>query len=165
MLPGLQVSALGELVKMVSQLEEQNLGFEIDVSGKDVIGASFPYIKVATAAHESPTVDVILMAFSADPIARWTWSDLQHYVAYFPSFIEAVGGKAFTNGSAYYAEGYAGAALWLPPNIQPDDNELVDLLKNTVSKPFQEDVTAFPCLVRYITLPEHKVFRSLFAPH
>ena len=61
MLPGLQVSALGELVKMVSQLEEQNLGFEIDVSGKDVINASFPYIKVVIAAHESPTVDFILM--------------------------------------------------------------------------------------------------------
>ena len=104
------------------------------------MNASLSCIKVATAAHESSAVDAILLAFSADPIARWVWSDPQHYVAHFPSFVEAIGGKAFASGNAYYADGYAGAALWLPPNIQTDDEEFIDFLKYTVSKPLQTDV-------------------------
>ncbi|MBE7384970.1 MAG: GNAT family N-acetyltransferase [Leptolyngbya sp. SIO1E4] len=131
---------------MVAHFTKQDSTTEIDVTD-----ASPPSsIKVATAAHESPAVDVIVLAFSTDPIARWAWPDPQHYVAYFPSFVEAIGGKAFTHGSAYYAEGYAGAALWLPPNIQSDDDELFDFLQHTVSEPLQKDIfTIFRAIASY----------------
>ncbi|MDB9529354.1 GNAT family N-acetyltransferase [Oscillatoria sp. CS-180] len=130
---------------MVSQFEKQNPEPKANVTDN-----SLPLIQIATAMHESPAVDVLLLAFSADPIARWTWPDPQQYVAHFPSFVEAVGGKAFVNGSAYYIDGYAGAALWLPPGIYPNDDELIDFLQNTVSKPLQKDIfTVFETLERY----------------
>jgi hypothetical protein len=42
-----------------------------------------------------------------------------------PPFVKVFGGKAFAHGSAYYVEGYAGAALWLPPYIHPDGEEII----------------------------------------
>ena len=60
----------------------------------------------------------------------------------FPSFVNAIGGKAFAHGSAHYLEGYTGAALWLPPNVQPDENELFSLFQKTVAEELHKDVFA-----------------------
>jgi ribosomal protein S18 acetylase RimI-like enzyme len=88
-------------------------------------------IKTATASDRAPVIDVVVLAFSADPAARWTWPNPQQYVRHFPSFVEAIGGKAFAHGSAYYADGYTGAALWLPPDVHPDEDALATLLQRT----------------------------------
>jgi GNAT superfamily N-acetyltransferase len=101
-----------------------------------------PTIKTATAADADPAIAVVTLAFSADPAARWTWSDPQQYLRHFPSFVQAFGGHAFTHGSAYYVDGYAGAALWLPPAVHPDEDALVALVKRTVPEPMHQDVFA-----------------------
>jgi ribosomal protein S18 acetylase RimI-like enzyme len=88
-------------------------------------------IKTASASDRAPVIDVVVLAFSADPAARWTWPNPQQYLRHFPSFVEAIGGKAFAHGSAYYADGYAGAALWLPPDVHPDEDALATLLQCT----------------------------------
>jgi ribosomal protein S18 acetylase RimI-like enzyme len=109
-----------------------------------------PTIRTATTSDEAPAVDVVVLAFSADPAARWTWPDPHHYVTHFPSFVKAFGGKAFTHGSAYYMDGYAGAALWLPPGIHPDEELLLTLLQRTGSPQIQEDALAvFEQMGRY----------------
>ncbi|MGH8627702.1 MAG: hypothetical protein ACREYC_21335 [Gammaproteobacteria bacterium] len=41
-----------------------------------------PIIKTATAADEAPVIDVVVLAFSADPAARWTWRDPHLTVMY-----------------------------------------------------------------------------------
>ncbi len=99
-----------------------------------------PIIKISTASDEAPAIDVVVLAFSADPAARWTWPDPQQYLTHFPPFVEAFGGKAFAHGSAYYVDGYAGAALWLPPDVHPDEDALITLLQRTVSEQKLEDV-------------------------
>src|SRR5262249_37727409 len=107
-------------------------------------------IKTATASDETPAIDVVILAFSADPAARWTWPDPQQYLRHFPSFVRAFGGKAFAHGSAYYVDGYAGAALWLPPDIHPDEDALITLLQRTVSGQVQKDIFAvFEQMGRY----------------
>ncbi len=99
-----------------------------------------PTVKAATTSDEAPAVDAVVLAFSADPAARWTWSDPQQYLMHFPRFVRTFGGKAFTHGSAYYLNGFAGTALWLPPDVQPDEDELIALLQQTVSEPIRKDV-------------------------
>lgn len=107
-------------------------------------------IKTATTADAAPAIDVVLLAFSADPAARWTWPDPQQYLRHFPSFVRAFGGKAFAHGSAYYVDGYAGASLWLPPDVHPDEDALITLLQGTVSGQMQKDVFAvFEQMGRY----------------
>ena len=79
-----------------------------------------PMIKTATASDAAPAIAVLALAFSADPAARWTWPDPNQYLTHFPSFVRAFWGNAFAHGSVYYVDGYAGAALWLPPEVHPD---------------------------------------------
>ena len=97
-----------------------------------------PIIKTAAASDEAPVIDVVVRAFARDPAARWSWPDSQQYFMHFPSFVRAVGGKAFTQGTAYYVVGYAAAALWLPPNIHPDEDKLTSLAQRTVSEQIQK---------------------------
>jgi ribosomal protein S18 acetylase RimI-like enzyme len=110
-----------------------------------------PIIKTAaTASDEASIIDVLVRANWADPAARWVWPDSQRFLMYFPSFVRAFGGKAFAHGSAYYIDGYIGAALWLPPDVHTDENALIALLQRTVSDQIQKDVFAvFEQMGRY----------------
>jgi ribosomal protein S18 acetylase RimI-like enzyme len=100
-----------------------------------------PIIKIAhTALDEVFIIDILVRAFSTDPVARWLWSDSQQYLMHFPRLVKALGGKAFTNGNAYYIDGYNGAALWLPPNVRPDEDPLIDLVQCGTSEQIQDDI-------------------------
>jgi ribosomal protein S18 acetylase RimI-like enzyme len=98
-----------------------------------------PIIKTATASDEEYVIDVLVQANLADPAARWVWPDSQQFLLQFPNFVRAFGGKAFEHGSAYYVDGYVGAALWLPPDVHPDEEALIALVKQTVSEDIQKD--------------------------
>jgi ribosomal protein S18 acetylase RimI-like enzyme len=110
-----------------------------------------PIIKTATtASDEASIIDVLVRANWADPAARWVWPDSQQFLTHFPSFVRAFGGKAFAHGSAYYVDGYVGAALWLPPDVHPDENALIALLQRTVSEQIQKDFSpVFEQMGRY----------------
>jgi len=109
-----------------------------------------PIIKTATAADEAAVIAVVVLAFSADPAARWTWPDPDQYLRHFPSLVRAFGGKAFAYGSAHFVDGYAGAALWLPPEVHPDEDALITLLQRTVAAQVQQDAFAvFEQMGRY----------------
>lgn len=97
-------------------------------------------VKTAATSDISGIIDVLVRAFSKDPIARWVWPDPQQYLMHCPSFVRAFGGRAFEHGTAYYVDGYLGAALWLPPNVQPDEETMVAILQSTVSEQIQKDV-------------------------
>jgi ribosomal protein S18 acetylase RimI-like enzyme len=99
-------------------------------------------IKTARASDADPVIAIVTLAFSADPAARWTWPDPQQYLRHFPRFVKAFGGKAFPHESAYSMDDYAGAALWLPPGIHPDEDVLTDLLQRTASEQIHQDVSA-----------------------
>jgi ribosomal protein S18 acetylase RimI-like enzyme len=101
-----------------------------------------PIIKTATVADEAALIAVIALAFTTDPAARWTWPDPRQYLNHFPSVVKAFGGNAFAHQSAYYVEGYAGAALWLPPGVPPDEDALSALLKGTGAAEVQKDLAS-----------------------
>jgi ribosomal protein S18 acetylase RimI-like enzyme len=97
-------------------------------------------IKTATASEQDQTIAVIVMAFSADPITRWAFPDSLQYLNYFPKVVSAFGGNAFEHDSAYYADGFSGAALWLPPGVQSKDDEMMALIEESVTGPKQGEV-------------------------
>lgn len=109
-----------------------------------------PIIKTATVSDEAPVIAVVVLAFSTDPAARWTWPDPNQYLMHFPSFVRVFGGNAFAHESAYYVDGYAGAALWLPPEVRHDEDALSTLLQRTGSAQVQKDGAAvFERMGRY----------------
>jgi ribosomal protein S18 acetylase RimI-like enzyme len=99
-------------------------------------------IKTATAAEAEAVIAIVVLAFSADPAARWAYADPQQYLRHFPSFVHAFGGNAFAHESAYYVDGYVGAALWLPPEVHPDEETLIPLLQRTVAASLHQDLFA-----------------------
>jgi ribosomal protein S18 acetylase RimI-like enzyme len=96
-------------------------------------------VRIATRAEEAAVVDVITLGFSADPMARWSFPDPRTYLTQMPRLVRAFGGKAFDEGSAYCVEGYAGAALWLPPGVEPDTEQLGAIIESHVPAHAQAD--------------------------
>jgi ribosomal protein S18 acetylase RimI-like enzyme len=98
-----------------------------------------PSVRTATSADEVAAIAVVVLAFSSDPAARWTWPDPEQYLAHFPAFVRAFGGKAFAYENAYQVGENAGAALWLPPDVHPDEEAVSSLLESTAPKHNQRD--------------------------
>jgi GNAT superfamily N-acetyltransferase len=88
-----------------------------------------PERRVTTAARADAGryIDVLTLAFSNDPAARWMYPDPAEYLHYFPQFVHAFGGGAFGLRTAHVLHGRA-AALWLPPGAHPDEELLSDLI-------------------------------------
>jgi ribosomal protein S18 acetylase RimI-like enzyme len=102
-----------------------------------------PTIKTVTPSNADQAVGTVVLAFSADPVARWFYPDPHQYLLHLPTFVRAFAGKAFEHNSAYYVDGYMGAALWLPPDVHPDENALVALLERSIPEENQQEIFAF----------------------
>lgn len=97
-------------------------------------------IKIAQASDEANAIDALTLAFSVDPMVRWSLPDPAKYLATFPSIARAFGGSAFQKGTAYIADGFAGVALWLPPGVGSDEESLMRLFDENVGDDVKEDL-------------------------
>lgn len=98
-----------------------------------------PIAKTIASSQAERAIGAIVLAFTSDPVARWTWSDPQQFLLTFPRFAQAFGGKAFAHGTAYTIDDYSGAALWLGPGVEPDDETMTTLLRETASEQSRRD--------------------------
>ena len=96
-------------------------------------------IKTATPTEIPKIIDTITMAFAADPFVRWIYPDPNQYLSNIREMLIRFGGKAFDHGTAYYVDGFFGAALWLPPGIHPDEEALGEHMQRTISESILED--------------------------
>jgi GNAT superfamily N-acetyltransferase len=103
-----------------------------------------------TSDDDVPAIDTIVLAFAADPVARWTWPDSHQYLTTMPNLVRAFGGNAFAHGTAYCTNDCAGAALWLPPGVHPEDETLDVIMQTTVSTSNRDEVfSMFEQMARY----------------
>jgi ribosomal protein S18 acetylase RimI-like enzyme len=89
-------------------------------------------VSAAKAQDQERVVSAIVLAFAGDPVARWSWPEPHVYLRYFAEFTNAFGGKAFDHGTAHSVAEFSGAALWLPPGVQPHEGVLVGLMKRSI---------------------------------
>jgi ribosomal protein S18 acetylase RimI-like enzyme len=99
-------------------------------------------LNTATASDIEPIIDLMVLAFGADPMERWLYPEPQAYLRDFPRFISAFSAKSFESKKAHYIDGYAGAALWLPPGVHLDDEPITASLQQTLSVEKQDDIFA-----------------------
>ena len=92
------------------------------------------------AHREANVLATLTLAFSSDPANRWCWPGTADYLAAFPQFVRALGGGAFAAECAFEIAGGAGAALWLPPGVEPDEAELIAIVQRTVHASRQNDL-------------------------
>lgn len=100
-------------------------------------------IEVMPAADEARAVATITMAFSSDPAVRWLLPDANQYLTYWPPFVRAFAGEAFTNGTADTVDDCGGVAMWLPPGVGSDEEAIGEILAEAVPAAAQEEVFAF----------------------
>jgi ribosomal protein S18 acetylase RimI-like enzyme len=98
--------------------------------------------KVTAPSDAERAFAVILLAFGNDPAARWTFPDADAYLTHFPSVIRAFGGRAFAHGTGIHVDGFAGAAMWLPPGVHADEEALGAIMQATVPAERQADLFA-----------------------
>lgn len=89
-------------------------------------------VRSATARDQQAVVDIITLAFSTDPMARWTFPDAATYLAVMPSVVRAFGGNGFAHGTVHIVDGGSAAAMWLPPGVQADSERLGAIMEENV---------------------------------
>ena len=94
-------------------------------------GSTLP-IRVAIRSEEERVYAVLTLAFISDPVSRWAWPDPHTYLTHFAPLARAFGGRAFEESTAHVAGDFAGAALWLPPGVHPDQDTMGALMAETV---------------------------------
>lgn len=93
-------------------------------------------------ADAERAIATMILAFGADPAARWTFPNAHDYLKHFPGIVRGLGGNAFASGTAFQARDFAGVALWLPPGVHPDDEALGAIVQSSVPKELRPEVLA-----------------------
>jgi GNAT superfamily N-acetyltransferase len=107
-------------------------------------------IYAASESDAASAIGVIVLAFSADPAARNSWPDPAQYLKHFPNFVRAFGAKAFLHGTADCVDAFGGAALWLPPDVHPDEDSLMEIMNFSAAEESKKDSLAlFEQMNRY----------------
>jgi ribosomal protein S18 acetylase RimI-like enzyme len=99
----------------------------------EVTAVGPPIVRSATETDRKAVCDVVTLAFVTDPLARWALPDPTQYLASFPDFVDAFGGRGLVHGATYVADGLQGAALWLPPGIDPDEARMNTIMATAVA--------------------------------
>jgi hypothetical protein len=60
-------------------------------------GISIFTVRTITADAEEAAIATLVLAFVADPIARWTWPHSRDYLAGMPHLVRAFAGNSFTH--------------------------------------------------------------------
>jgi ribosomal protein S18 acetylase RimI-like enzyme len=97
-------------------------------------------VRAASDREQQAVIDVITLAFSTDPMARWAYPSPQTYLAIWPQCIKAFGGNGFAHGTVHIVDGGGGAAMWLPPGVQPDSERLEALTEQHAPPERQADM-------------------------
>lgn len=98
--------------------------------------------RVADRSDEPGVIGVMTLAFASDPACRFMFPDPVQYLTFFPDFVRLYGGRAFEHGGAHVIAGNGGAAMWLPPDVHPDDAALDHLIERGVAPAARSEVLA-----------------------
>jgi ribosomal protein S18 acetylase RimI-like enzyme len=99
-----------------------------------------PRISLIKKTHAAKAIATIVSAFSEDPVIRWLYPDDNMYRKEFPAFVKAFGGKAFEHNTAFSIDNHSGVALWLPPQVQPDEKALLKIIQKSLPSQKQKDL-------------------------
>lgn len=87
----------------------------------------------ADEAMAARVLQGLTLGFVADPFMRWLYPEPDAFLTHFPRVMNYYGGGAFRHDAAYHNEACTAAALWLPPGVHPDEDNLIDCFQKTVA--------------------------------
>ncbi len=93
-----------------------------------------------SSSEASRAVAALTSGFIADPFMRWIYPEAHSYLESFPKLVHLLSAPAFEDGTAYAADDYSGAALWLSPGKTLDEEAIGKLIEETVRSEIREDL-------------------------
>ncbi|MGJ5621586.1 GNAT family N-acetyltransferase [Sulfitobacter sp. MF3-043] len=90
-------------------------------------------LKTSNRSEADNVLSGLTLGFSADPFMRWLYPRPCDFLKHFPRVMDFFGGRAFEQGSAFRNDDFTAGALWLPPGIHPDEEQLVAYFEKTVA--------------------------------
>jgi ribosomal protein S18 acetylase RimI-like enzyme len=99
-------------------------------------------IRSATTEEVPRAVAAIVAAFLTDPPARFAWPSPHDYLQAMPLATRAFAGSSFKHGTAYVTADLCGAALWLPPGVEPNGEVLGKMFRDTAKREHLDDLLA-----------------------
>jgi GNAT superfamily N-acetyltransferase len=103
-------------------------------------GASAHTVAPVPTGAETAAIETIARAFLGDPVAHWAWPEESRRLSAMRRLARAFGGGAFDHASAFCTKGFIGVALWLPPGVHPDEDELVSVINSTAAPDLRDEV-------------------------
>ena len=111
---------------------------------------------IATEKDRQSALNTILLGFASDPFVRWICPEASKYLLFRQAF-NAYGGNAIDSKTAFIAENFSGAALWLPPGVEADEEAFVAEIEKNVDPERHENLFAIleACAGHYFTHTTH----------
>src|SRR5215831_3417155 len=95
---------------------------------------------IAGGAEVDHAIATLVLAFVADPIARWMYDDPKQYLLHIPRLFRALGTSSFEAGAAHRTREGLGVSLWLPPGVHGDDGPLEAAIAESIAGEKQAEV-------------------------
>ncbi len=102
--------------------------------------SDIPVIQSVQIQEKDKALSAMMLAFSGDPFFRWFAPDPDLYVQHGCGLMNAFGGNAFNNGTAYASANYEGVSFWLPPGVKTDEALAHESISQIVSAELLETV-------------------------
>ena len=96
----------------------------------------------STKEEKSRVMNTLLLGLCMDPIIRWYFPEPHAFVRDAPKLLDLISGKAFEHNTAYHTDNFTCCALWLPPNVHPDDEGIARYLEEILDRRLFEEVIA-----------------------
>jgi ribosomal protein S18 acetylase RimI-like enzyme len=91
---------------------------------------------------QAKAYETLVSAFTDDPVERWLYPDTSDYLAHFPVFLKAFGGRAFDAQCVWTLAEFGAVAMWLPPGTEPDGDAILATMMTTVDVTKHDDMLA-----------------------
>jgi GNAT superfamily N-acetyltransferase len=92
-----------------------------------------PEIKLANESNRNGVLSTIVLAFAADPFMRWMLPSADIYMKYYREMIEIFNGSTINSGTCLITADLEGAAMWLAPDVEPDEDAVRTLLEGALT--------------------------------
>jgi GNAT superfamily N-acetyltransferase len=90
--------------------------------------------EIADRSMEEQVLTGLALGFAADPFMRWLYPEPNEFLKHFPRVMSLFGGRALDHRAAYRNEDCSAVVLWLPPQVHPDEDNLVAYFEETVAR-------------------------------
>src|SRR5262245_9600242 len=97
---------------------------------------------IAGDGEADQAIATLVLAFGADPVARWMYDDAHRYLEHIPQLFRALGTGSFDEGAAQRTSDGLGVALWFPPGVHGDNAMLEAIIGASIADWMRDDVAA-----------------------